>query len=229
MQRALHLMIARRPPIPTRMAYRLSHDRSAPLVAALLTALFAWTLPAAPAHAQHVPDHPGVEKPDRWPDDGWPEREPPPPPAVTTKTVAGTVAMLRTDGKAAIPRNAPKGVRSLIRQANRIIGKPYKWGGGHAKLNDRGYDCSGAVSYALIKARMLASTMVAGSFKRWGVKGPGRYITVYARSSHVYMEVAGLRLDTSSAGDVYGAAKGVRWRNVIGKRSGLAVRHPAKL
>src|SRR4051794_9241262 len=68
-------------------------------------------------------------------------------------TVSGKVAMLRTDGKAAIPRGAPKAVRTAIAAANQIIGKPYKWGGGHAKLVDSGYDCSGAVSYSLIGAR----------------------------------------------------------------------------
>src|SRR6478752_6962698 len=83
-------------------------------------------------------------------------------PLVTTGTVAGKVAMLRTDGKAAIPRGAPKAVRAIIAAANQIIGKPYKWGGGHARLLDRGYDCSGTVSYALIRAGLLASPLVSG-------------------------------------------------------------------
>jgi hypothetical protein len=42
------------------------------------------------------------------------------------------------------------------------------------------------------------------------------------------MEVAGLRLDTSSVGDPTGKS-GVRWRPPIGKRFGFAVRHVSGL
>jgi hypothetical protein len=159
-----------------------------------------------------------------------PEPEPEPIPLVTTPTVAGRQAMLRTNGKAAIPRGAPRRVRAIIAAANQIAGKPYKWGGGHARLDDRGYDCSGTVSYALIRsgAGLLASPMVSGSFARWGAAGAGNWVTVYANKGHVYMEVAGLRLDTSAAGD-WGGKKGVRWRPVIGKRRGFKVRHPLGL
>jgi hypothetical protein len=38
------------------------------------------------------------------------------------------------------------------------------------------------------------------------------------------MEVAGLRLDTSPYGDVL-RQDGVRWRPVVGRREGFAVRH----
>ena len=149
-------------------------------------------------------------------------------PAVTTSYVAGTVARIRTDGKAAIPRGAPKAVRSLLGQYNRIVGKRYKWGGGHAKLVDTGYDCSGAVGYGLIKGRLLGTTMVSGSLARWGAAGAGSWVTVYANKSHVYAEVAGLRLDTSPVGDRSGL-HGVRWRPVIGQRRGFKVRHPVGL
>ena len=53
-------------------------------------------------------------------------------------------------------------------------------------------------------------------------------ITIDANKGHVYMEVAGLRLDTSTAGDDRGR-KGVRWRQVTGKRRGYKVRHVAGL
>lgn len=147
---------------------------------------------------------------------------------VTTSFVAGRVARVRTDGKAAIPRGAPKRVRSLISHYNRIVGKRYRWGGGHALLEDKGYDCSGAVGYGLIRAGMLRSSMASGSFARWAAAGPGRWVTIYANRSHVYTEIAGLRLDTSSYGDGDGAG-GVRWRPVIGQRRGLQVRHPVGL
>ena len=147
-----------------------------------------------------------------------------PDPLVTTPTVSGRVAKLRTDGKAAIPRRAPKSVRAILAAANRIVGKPYKWGGGHAKLDDRGYDCSGTVSYALIKAGLLTSPLVSGTFARWGASGAGRWVTIYAHKDHVYMEVAGLRLDTSAMGDPRGGS-GPRWRPVIGHRRGFRTRH----
>ena len=69
--------------------------------------------------------------------------------------------------------------------------------------------------------------MVSGSFARWGAAGAGRWIAVYAHSDHVYLEVAGLRLDTSPVGDRAGGR--VRWRPVLGQRRGFRVRHPAGL
>jgi hypothetical protein len=161
--------------------------------------------------------------------DGGGYWDPIPPVIHHGRTVAGTTAMLRPNGQAAIPRRAPRVVRSIIKSANRIIGKPYKWGGGHAKLEDKGYDCSGTVSYALIGARALTYPMVSGSFARWGERGPGRWVTIYANAGHVYMEVAGLRLDTSGAGDYWGEGSGVRWRPLIGRLPKFRVRHPAGL
>ncbi|PTL60088.1 hypothetical protein [Paraconexibacter algicola] len=174
---------------------------------------------------------PGVTDGD-LPVDDEPEVEPEPLlptiPVPTTKTIPGTVAYVRRDGKAAIPRGAPKRVRQLIAAANEIVGKPYKWGGGHAKLKDRGYDCSGAVSYALIRTGLLRAPLVSGSLARWGSRGAGRWVSVHANRGHVYLEVAGLRLDTSAVGD-RGGRKGVRWRPVIGRRGGFTSRHPAGL
>ena len=177
------------------------------------------------------PDVPGGALFDDLPDlfpggDDLPGQEPLLPAATTT--IPGTVARLRTDGRAAIPRGAPKRVRSLISQYNRIVGKRYKWGGGHAVVEDRGYDCSGAVGYGLIRTGMLSTTMVSGTFARWAAAGTGRWMTIYANRTHVYTEIAGLRLDTSAVGDPAGA-HGVRWRPLIGARNGFKVRHPVGL
>ena len=46
-----------------------------------------------------------------------------------------------------------------VRVANRIAGKPYRWGGGHRKFDDSGYDCSGAVSFALHGAGLVPSPL----------------------------------------------------------------------
>jgi hypothetical protein len=49
-------------------------------------------------------------------------------------------------------------------------------------------------------------------------------VTVYANAGHAYLEVAGLRLDTSRVGDPSGLS-GVRWRPAVGRRVGFAARH----
>jgi cell wall-associated NlpC family hydrolase len=149
-------------------------------------------------------------------------------PVSKTPTVPGKTAMIRRNGLAAVPTGAPAQVRAIIAAANQIIGKPYKWGGGHGRLFDTGYDCSGSVSYALIRSGLLGYPMVSRTLAHWGVNGAGQYVTIYANKTHVYMEVAGLRLDTSSVGDPAGKS-GVRWRPPIGKRFGFAVRHVAGL
>lgn len=228
--------------------------RSPATLAVLLaaSALLA-SAPAARAHHPPIPPMPGAIGEPAAPIAGGPEAAPPvdlpplpapartPPPVaieppaelalpapVTAGHVPGGVARLRTDGRAAIPRAAPRRVRALIARYNRIVGRPYKWGGGHARLEDSGYDCSGAVGYGLIRAGMLGAPLVSGAFARWGAAGAGRWVTVYAHPRHVYLEVAGLRLDTSTYGE-RGGRRGVRWRAATGARPGYARRHPAGL
>ena len=87
--------------------------------------------------------------------------------------------MLRSDGTAAVPRDAPDRVRGLIAAANEIVGKPYRWGGGHGQLADSGYDCSGAVSYALIGAHLLPTPLSSALFAGALPAGAGRWISVY--------------------------------------------------
>lgn len=111
-------------------------------------------------------------------------------------TVPGSKAKL-VKGKAIAPADAPKRVQKVIAAANKIRNKPYKWGGGHGKWNDRGYDCSGAVSYALHGAKLLSAPLDSSGLARYGKKRKGQWITVYGASSHAYMVVAGLRFDTS--------------------------------
>ena len=108
-------------------------------------------------------------------------------------------AKVRKDGTAVAPADAPANIQAAIAAGNAIHTFPYHWGGGHRSFTDTGYDCSGAVSYVLHAAGLLASPMPSGPMaSSWGVPGKGRWITVYANSSHAYMIVAGLRFDTSS-------------------------------
>ena len=71
----------------------------------------------------------------------------PPKPAAQPNT--GEAATLNPDGTATAPESAPEVVKAVIAAGNKIIDKPYKYGGGHGKWEDSGYDCSGSMSYAL--------------------------------------------------------------------------------
>jgi hypothetical protein len=115
-------------------------------------------------------------------------------------------------------------VKQAIEAGNRLQNKPYKWGGGHAVLNDSGYDCSGAVSYVLREAGLLRGQMPSKGFYRYGKRGKGDWITLYVRKGHVFMTVAGLRLDT---GWNRRGRKGPRWSPDARPGKGHIMRHPA--
>ena len=111
-------------------------------------------------------------------------------------TVPGMRARLRS-GQAAAPASAPLAVKRAIWAANQLWRKPYVFGGGHKSFVDRGYDCSGTVSYALGAAGLLKSPISSTEFRNFGARGCGKWITVYARNGHTYAIIAGLRLDTT--------------------------------
>jgi cell wall-associated NlpC family hydrolase len=123
------------------------------------------------------------------------------------------------------PASAPPEVQEAISAANQIVGTPYIWGGGHASWYSKGYDCSGAVSYALGGAGLLGAPMTSGALANWGEPGPGRWITVYANAGHTYAVIAGLRWDT--AGNDNG--DGPRWHAEVPYPEGYTVRHPPGL
>ncbi|MGH2837914.1 MAG: peptidoglycan endopeptidase [Thermoleophilaceae bacterium] len=136
------------------------------------------------------------------------------------------------NGYAVPPKSAPRRVKRAMEAANDIIRKPYKYGGGHASVEDKGYDCSGTVSYALIGADLLKRPLDSGSFMSWAQKGKGKWISVYAHGGHAYAVIAGLRLDTGSRDPNaarYGTApgSGPRWNKTMRDSSGYRVRHPA--
>jgi len=139
-------------------------------------------------------------------------------------TAAGSKAKLTSTGLAIPPAGAPAKVQAAIRAGNKIARKPYKWGGGHAILNDSGYDCSGSVSYALRGGKLMTSAMASTGFMSWGRRGPGRWITIRAHGGHVYMVIAGLRFDTSARG-----IGGSRWTAAMRSPRGFVATHPAGL
>ena len=115
-------------------------------------------------------------------------------------------------------------VARVVRAANRIQSKPYKYGGGHGRWNDSGYDCSGSVSYALHGGGLLSSALTSGGFMSWGAAGKGRRITIYASPSHVYMVIDGRRFDTTGRSET-----GSRWQASDRSSAGYVVRHPPGL
>jgi len=147
---------------------------------------------------------------------------PPPPPA------KGALV----DGRLVAPASAPWRVKRTIAFANQIVEKPYVYGGGHKPFErgvlDRGYDCSGAVSHALRGGRFLSSPLPSGPMMRWGERGTGRWITVYAHSGHAYVVVAGFRFDTSMRDpNAPGPSTGPRWSKTLRTSSAFVARHPA--
>jgi hypothetical protein len=149
-------------------------------------------------------------------------------------TVPGTVAQLMPNGLAAAPADAPPQVQNAIWAANELQEMPYKYGGGHRRFIDTGYDCSGTVSWALHFAGLLDSPLDSSSFMRWAERGPGQWITVYTNPGHAFVIIAGLRLDTSAAGVTAAFAKqiptanerGPRWRPTLRATRGFRARHP---
>ncbi|HVF72266.1 MAG TPA: hypothetical protein VM940_11725 [Chthoniobacterales bacterium] len=137
--------------------------------------------------------------------------------------VSGNRAVLR-NGVAYAPSRAPQSVKNAIWAANTLRRKPYVWGGGHGTFYDRGYDCSGTVSFALHGAGALNSPLPSSDLMRYGERGRGRWMTIYSRPGHTFAVIAGLRLDTTDLGR--GGDVGPRWYDYSRDTSGYVARHP---
>jgi len=142
--------------------------------------------------------------------------------------VPGRIAQL-VDGIAAAPMEAPEAVKKMIWAANEIVGLPYIWGGGHASFKSPGYDCSGTVSYALHGGGRLRSPEDSTELMSYGRRGPGTWVTIFANPEHAYMDIAGLRLDTSPIEDPHNNEGDPQWRPLRATNAGFVVRHPAGL
>jgi len=142
-------------------------------------------------------------------------------PPTTGPTVPGNRAVLK--GRIAhAPANAPECVKRAIWATNYLTWRPYVWGGGHGTFYDRGYDCSGTISFFLHHGGLLDSPIPSKGFLNYGQSGRGKWITIYARPGHVFAEIAGLRLDTTG----YRAEEGPRWRPDRRAPWGFVARHP---
>jgi hypothetical protein len=133
------------------------------------------------------------------------------------------------DGIAYAPKSAPPQVVNAIAAANQIVRMPYRYGGGHASFKDSAYDCSGSVSYALHGGGLLTSPLDSSSFMKWGLAGPGHWITVYTNPGHAFVVIAGLRFDTgyrdNRAARNAQPGSGPRWGRARATK-GFSARHP---
>jgi hypothetical protein len=106
-----------------------------------------------------------------------------------------------------------------------------------------GEDCSSTVNFVLYRsgvrpiAEIVRDNPLAQDYLRWGLPGPGRWVTIYATAvpaNHVFIVLAGLRLDTSHSGTDVGPNRnedGPRWRVLdhIPRWAHWSVRHPPGL
>jgi len=141
-----------------------------------------------------------------------------------TSDAAISDAEVLKNGVALPPIEAPDEVRQIIQAGNQIARTPYLWGGGHGKWLDKGYDCSGSVSFALAAAGLLNAPLASGPLMGWGKPGKGKWVTIYTNPGHVWLAVAGVRFDTSG-----NKATGSRWQATMRPTGGYTVRHPPGL
>lgn len=148
--------------------------------------------------------------------------------------VPGARARLGPNGFAAAPQGAPLAVREMIAAGNQIVGRPYVYGAAHGlplSALAPAYDCSSSVEHLLYGARLLPVTYGAasGQLEQFGQAGPGRWVTLYANASHVFMYVAGLRWDTHDAAGPGDGSSGIGWHPLVRSATGFVARHPAGL
>jgi peptidoglycan hydrolase CwlO-like protein len=136
---------------------------------------------------------------------------------------AGESVDFISESEASAPEAAPEQVQAAVAAANAIAMTPYIWGGGHGSFESSGYDCSGAVSYALHGGGLLESPLDSTGLETWGEAGPGKWISVYANAEHAWMIIGGLAFDTVGG-------PGPRWHpSPVDSPEGFIVRHPSGL
>jgi hypothetical protein len=144
---------------------------------------------------------------------------------------------------ALVPAGVPATVQAMVVAGNELQDLPYGPGGHPDPLGASEEDCSSTVNYVLYRsgvrplAEILHENPLAQNYVNWGAPGPGRWVTIYASASptpHVFMTIAGLRLDTSHDGTDVGPNRyedGPRWRILdhIPTWADWSVRHPPGL
>jgi hypothetical protein len=165
--------------------------------------------------------------------------------ATPVRFIAGDRARLAPeDGHTAlIPAAVPAVVRAMVIAGNELQALPYGPSGHPDPRGASREDCSSTVSYVLYRAgirpiaEILRENPLAQDYVRWGSPGPGKWVSIYATDSptaHVFIVIAGLRLDTSHNGTDVGPNRsqdGPRWRLLdhIPTWAHWAIRHPPGL
>lgn len=144
---------------------------------------------------------------------------------------------------ALVPTGAPEKVQAMVVAGNELQDLPYGPGGHPDPRGAYEEDCSSTVNYVLYRsgvrpiAEIVRDNPLAQDYVSWGVPGPGRWVTIYAAvnpTPHVFIVIAGLRLDTSYNGTDVGPNRnegGPRWRILdhVPTWAHWSVRHPAGL
>jgi len=159
--------------------------------------------------------------------------------------VSGERAVLAPgDGHVAlVPAGVPASVQAMVVAGNELQDLPYGPDGHPDPRGAADEDCSSTVNYVLFRSgvrpigEILAENPLAQDYLHWGAPGPGRWVTIYATAAptpHVFVVIAGLRLDTSHDGTDVGPNRdqdGPRWRILdhIPTWARWSVRHPPGL
>jgi hypothetical protein len=165
--------------------------------------------------------------------------------AAPVELIPGERALLspRNGHVALIPEAVPPAVQAMVMAGNELQDLPYGPAGHPDPLGALSEDCSSTLNYVLLRAgvRPLAEIVrenpLAQDYVHWGLPGPGRWVTIYATTEpndHVFVVIAGLRLDTSHDGTDVGPNRnqsGPRWRILdrIPEWAHWSVRHPPGL
>jgi Transglycosylase SLT domain len=158
---------------------------------------------------------------------------------------AGSQARLAPgDGHLAlVPSEAPTVVQAMVIAGNELQELPYGPDGHPDPRGAPDEDCSSTLNYVLYRSgvrpisEIVKDNPLAQDYVNWGEPGPGRWVTIYATTAptdHVFVVIAGLRLDTSHNGTDVGPNRdqdGPRWRILdrIPTWAHWSVRHPPGL
>jgi len=115
----------------------------------------------------------------------------------------------------------------VIAAANKIAFKPYIYGGGHGSWKRLGLRLLGLHQLCAARGGTDLGTRDSTEFESYGAPGQGRWITLWANSGHVYMQIAGLWFDTAAQSS---SNSNDRWSPIrISPRGGFVERHPTGL
>ncbi|MGA8363457.1 MAG: lytic transglycosylase domain-containing protein [Solirubrobacteraceae bacterium] len=159
--------------------------------------------------------------------------------------IAGERALLAPgDGHVALaPADVPPVVQAMVVAGNELQELPYGPDGHPDPRGAIDEDCSSTLNYVLYRSgvrpisAIVRDNPLAQDYVHWGAPGPGRWVTIYATAvptDHVFVVIAGLRLDTSHNGTDVGPNRsedGPRWRILdhIPTWAHWSVRHPPGL